>query len=141
MGSSELIISQISDEAKETKAIIETEIVVGMKDSLRLSAATFNQITELRRKMVVKGLADFKGAKERLDQCQPNSEHLFGADLGELPKAIRNEAQFKGKRPGKCSLFQKRSNEGQKNQGQSDRGKNPKSSFSKGKKTFQKKKN
>ena len=139
----EQAISQISDDAKESRAIIESEISVGMKDSLRISAALFNQTTLLRRKIAIKGMADSKGTKERLEECQPSSEFLFGADLGELAKAIRNEAQFKGKSfPEKRSFFQKKSGSGgQSNQGKSGQGKSstPKSAFSKGKKTFKKK--
>ena len=93
--------------------------------------------------MVVRGLADVKGAKERLEECQPSNEYLFRADLGELAKAIRNEAQFKGKNfSRKRSFFQKKNlYEGDKGRGKSDRGKgsSSKSSFSKGKKAFRKK--
>ena len=87
--------------------------------------------------MVIEGLADVQGTKVRLEECQPNNEYLFGADLGELAKAIRNEAQFMGKSfSGKHSFFpKKRSNEGQRGQGQPDRGKSP---SSRGKKAFKK---
>ena len=51
-----------------------------------------------KRSMVIKGLADVKGAKERLDKCQPSEKLLFGADLAELAKAIKNEVQFKGRK-------------------------------------------
>ena len=97
----------------------------------------FNKVTLNRRKMTIRGLADVKGAKERLEECQPNDEFLFGAELKELAKAMKEENQFKGKSfSEKPSFFQKKKNKfgsasGHNYQGKSDYSK---SNFSKGKK-------
>ena len=42
-------------------------------------------------------MANFKGSKDRLEECQPSSEFLFGSKLKELAKALKDEAHFKGK--------------------------------------------
>ena len=83
--------------------------------------------------MAVKGLGDFKGAKDRLEECQPSNEFLFGNDLKELAKAMKEETQFKGRDSyvdsSSSSFFQKKKNKqfGQdsyrKKQGQAKGGK------------------
>ena len=68
----ELAISNFTDEAKAGRAIIDSEIAIGVKDSLRLSAVMFSKVTLSRRKTTIKGLANVKGARERLEECQPS---------------------------------------------------------------------
>ena len=85
---------------------MDNELALGIKDSLRISAVMFNKTTLCRRQMVIKGLGDFKGARERLKECQPSDEFLFGNDLKELAKAMQEESQFQGKRLlGECFLL------------------------------------
>ena len=94
----------------------------------------FNKITLARRKMVIKGLGESKGAKDRLEECQPSNEFLFGNDLKELANAMKEETQFKGRASynnSPSSFFQKKNSKqyGQdgfrKKQGQSKGGKGP----------------
>ena len=81
---------------------------------------------------------DVKGAKERLEECQPNDEFLFGAELKELANAMKEENQFKGKNfSEKPSFFQKRKNKfgSASRQGHQGKAGSGKGSFLKGKRT------
>ena len=58
---------------------------------------------------MIKGLAYIEGARERLEECQPSDEFLFGDDLKELAKAMKEENHFKGRSSSEnTSFFQKK---------------------------------
>ena len=124
-------VSTVLKNARTCRSIVDKELSLGMKDSIHISAAMFNKITLCRRKMTVKGLGDFKGAKDRLEECQPSNEFLFGNDLKELAKAMKEESHFKGRdsfKDSSSSFFHKKckkfSQDGYRNkQGQAKGGK------------------
>ena len=126
-------VATILQDTKGCRDIVADELAIGMKDCIRVSAAMFNKLTIARRKLVVKGLGESKGAKDRLEECQPSNEFLFGNDLKELAKAMKEETQFKGRASygdSSSSFFQKKSKQyGQdgfrKKQGQLKGGKGP----------------
>ena len=68
----DLAISTFLEGARASRKIVDKDLAQGIKDSLWLSAAMFNKVTLSRRKMTIRGLADIKGARERLEECQPS---------------------------------------------------------------------
>ena len=55
-------VTTILKNARSCRGIVDNELALGIKDSLRISVAMFNKTTLCRRKMAIKGLGDFKGA-------------------------------------------------------------------------------
>ena len=93
----EIAGSEMVDGAKVLRTIIDKKMAPNTRESLRFSAAMFNKITLSRRKVTIRNMGNFKGSKDRLDECQPSQEFLFGAKLKELAKALKDEAQFSGR--------------------------------------------